>query len=202
MGKVEVSGGFLLLMAFLFYLDQNGLLFWAWLACLLHELGHYGAIRLVGGQVRHLYLTAVGAEMKLASPYGLSYGKELAAVLAGPGASLLVAWVAARLGSLMGWPFFFLFSGLNLCTGLFQLLPVRPLDGGRALELLLSALWKEEWADLVCNLCSAAFVFLLLLVGAVFWNGGIGGISLVVTVLWLAAGLRRGRKREKIGKFL
>lgn len=202
LGKVEVSGGFLLLMAFLFYLDRNGLLLWAWLACLLHELGHYGAIRLVGGQVRRLHLTAVGAEMELASQYGLSYGRELAAVLAGPGASLLAAWMAAQLGRVLDWPAFFLFSGLNLCTGLFQLLPVRPMDGGRALELLLSALWREEWADLVCNFCSAVVVFLLLLVGAILWGGGIGGFSLTVTVLWLAAGLRKGRKRGKSGRFL
>lgn len=202
LGKVEVSGGFLLLLALMLYLDEAGLLPWACLACLLHELGHYGAVRLVGGRVRRLRLTAVGAEMELASPYGLSYGEEWIVTMAGPGASLLAAWGAARLGALLGGEGWFFFSGLNLITGLFQLLPVRPLDGGRALTLLLSALWSEEVAEWVCGLCSASVVLLLLLTGAALWGRGIGGLSLAVTVLWLAAGLRRGSRAGKSGKLL
>lgn len=64
---------------------------------------------------------------------GLSYGKELAAVLAGPLANLLWGLLLAWLGGPWLVP-----AGANLVLCAFNLLPVRPLDGGRALELLVS----------------------------------------------------------------
>ena len=67
-GRIEASGGFLLLTATLYYLDGDGVVAWALLACALHELGHYAAVRLLGGRVEFLRLTCVGAEMRLELP--------------------------------------------------------------------------------------------------------------------------------------
>ena len=50
-GCLEVSGGFLLLAAFLYYMDTQGVVLWGAAACALHEGGHYLAIRLLGGSV-------------------------------------------------------------------------------------------------------------------------------------------------------
>ena len=43
LGRVEVTGGFLLLTAWLNYLDRQGVVPLALLACALHELGHWAA---------------------------------------------------------------------------------------------------------------------------------------------------------------
>ena len=53
--------------------------------------------------------------------------------MAGAGANLLAAVLCAAVGN--PYP---AFTGANLILCAFNLLPVRPLDGGRALELLLS----------------------------------------------------------------
>lgn len=45
LGRVEVTGGFLLLTAWLNYLDRQGVVPLALLACALHELGHWAASR-------------------------------------------------------------------------------------------------------------------------------------------------------------
>ena len=63
LGRVEVTGGFLLLTAWLNYLDRQGVVPLALLACALHELGHWAALRALGARVRRVRLTAVGAEM-------------------------------------------------------------------------------------------------------------------------------------------
>ena len=125
---VTCTPGFLLLGAALALLDGEGVLPWALLAAAVHELGHYTAVRLQGGAVKGLHLTISGGEMTLDRRRPLTYAGELAAILAGPGVSLVLAWAALRLGE-EGW----LLAGLSLCLGGFNLLPVWPLDGGRAL---------------------------------------------------------------------
>lgn len=121
LGRIEMTGGFLLLLAWLNYLDREFLLPMALAACGAHELGHLAAIRLLGGAVRRMRFTAVGAELEL--DCSLGYWQEGASALAGPGVNLLLA--AACCGS-ERW---MAFTGLNLALALFNLLPVGRLDG-------------------------------------------------------------------------
>lgn len=83
LGRVEVSAGCLLLLAWLNYWDTQGVVALGLLACLLHELAHYGALRLAGAGVRRVRLTAVGAEMEVEG--NLSYGWDCLARPVGAG---------------------------------------------------------------------------------------------------------------------
>ena len=65
LGRVQITGGFLLLLAWLNYLDRNFLLPMALAACGAHELGHFTVIRLLEGNIKEFRLTAVGAELVL-----------------------------------------------------------------------------------------------------------------------------------------
>lgn len=193
-GRVEVSGGFLLVAALLFYLDTENLLPWAALSCALHEVGHYAAVRLLGGDILRFRLTAVGGEMTLDRRRTLSYGRELISILAGPGVNLAAACFAARWGGgEVGW----LLTGLNLSLGLFNLMPVCPLDGGRALSLALMAFGPPGVAEEVMRLCSLLFVAGLLLVGgALFLESG-RNFTLMSVALWLLVGLLRKSPRKQ-----
>ena len=88
-GRLEVTGGFCLAAAALFYLDTENILPWALLACALHELGHYAVTRLAGGGVAYFRLTAVGGDLGLDPARPLGYAGEMAAILAGPTVNLL-----------------------------------------------------------------------------------------------------------------
>jgi stage IV sporulation protein FB len=173
----------LFLTAALLYLDGQGLVLQGALVCALHELGHWGAIALLGGRVRALRLTAVGAEMELDSARGLSYPKEVLAALAGPAVNLLLAWLCARGGRYVP-------AGMNLCFGLLNLLPIRPLDGGRALFCALAGRWPTL-AERVLEGSSLALAGGLLGVGLAAWRSW-GNLSLLVTAVWLLAGALRG----------
>lgn len=156
------------------------------LACALHELGHWLAIRLLGGRIAWLRLTAVGAEMALDGTRPLSYGRECAAALAGPAASLITAQLAARGG-------LYLLAGLSLGQGLFNLLPILPLDGGRALGLLLSLTGAD--AERAMGVLSAVLSGLLLGGGLILLRV-FGNPTLLVTAAWLTAGqIKPGRGR-------
>ena len=131
-GRVLVSGGFLLLVAWFIQANGWGLLLTVLGAAAVHELGHWLALGLLGARVTRLRLTVFGVEMETAWDR-LSYGAELIAVLSGPAANLLWGLVLASLGKT-----WFTAAGAHLVLCIFNLLPVRPLDGGRALELAVT----------------------------------------------------------------
>ncbi len=168
--------------AALIYLDGQRLVLWGALACACHEAGHCAAAVALGGGVRALRLTAVGAELELDPCRPLSYGRELLTALAGPCVNLLLAWSAARTGR-------FLFAGMNLCFGALNLLPIRPLDGGRALACALCAR-SPQTADRVVNTLSAVCSGILLGFGVIAWREW-GNVTLLASAVWLLAGAFR-----------
>lgn len=137
--RIELGPGFLFFWALFFFWDREGDALWAFLACAIHEAGHWAALRLGGGQVRLLRLTILGASIIPESRGGLSYGKELMATLAGPGLNLLLALLFSMAGG-----YWQTFSAFHLLFGLFNLLPLPGLDGGRAVALLHRALKNEK----------------------------------------------------------
>lgn len=185
--RVEVSPGFLLLLGALFWLDEGvGLLPWGLLACLLHELGHIAAAAGFGGRMEALSLTAVGAELRIGYGAPLSYTQDSLVALAGPAANLL----AGVFFTALGWG---LAAALSLAVGVFNLLPIPPLDGGRVMYGLLANRLDADWAERLMTAMSGCLVGVLVGVGAVaavhFAN-----VTLLLTALWLLAGvLRRGR---------
>lgn len=128
---IHISPGFCLL-ALWFALDNGREMLVTVLgAAAVHELGHCLALALMGAPVSGLRVGVFGAELT-ADRRGLSYPAELAAVLAGPGANVLFAVLLTLLEGTR-WA---VFTGANLVLCAFNLLPVRPLDGGQALYLV------------------------------------------------------------------
>lgn len=100
----------------------------------VHEFCHYAAVRICGGQVYSLYISISGLKMQTSS---LSAGKELFCALAGPMGGFLLFAASLR------------FPRLALCAlthSVFNLLPCRPMDGGRAVENLLVLLYPRSGA--------------------------------------------------------
>ena len=189
--RIRISPGFCLLAAW-FTLGSGWELLGTVLgAAALHELGHCGALRLLGVPVTGLRIGIFGAELA-ADRRGLSYPGELAAVLAGPGANLLCALLLTVLGGTR----WVVFTGANLVLCVFNLVPVRPLDGGRALYLL--AAWAAgpaageiaaRWTGMIAALAlSAALVFVMVRTGGSLW------------LLPAAAGLLSAAGRELAGQ--
>jgi len=193
-GRVEVSPGAVLVCALLYYLDDSGAAVWVLLACTLHELGHYMAIRALGGRVRSLRLTCAGAELRLSSARRLSPGRMILCALAGPGINLAVAMTAALLARRgMGGRLYF-FTGVNLGLACFNLLPAGWLDGGRILRETFALLGREEWGEKAAALCGEAAAALLLGLGCVLlWHSGGRNFTLLLAGLWMLWAARRER---------
>ena len=170
--RVEVTGGFLLLVAWLNYLDRSFVVPLALAACGVHELGHIFVIYLLNGDVKLIRLTVVGAEMVLEHPFG--YWQEGLCALAGPGVNLLLAFLCCEFERGL------VFAGLNLALALFNLLPIGRLD------CTLALLTGQGLAARVCiwlnRLCSGSALAAGFLLAAER-----GNITLLLTALWLVS---------------
>ena len=184
-GKLDVSCGFIILISVLYYFDTQNLLPWLILAALLHESGHYISIRAAGGRISGLRLTAVGAVMELENSGSLSYGKEIAASLAGPAAGICSAVLASALGKLLDCGSLYAFSGISLALSLFNLLPLRQLDGGKALCLFISYLIGPQEAEAVCVRITYVFGAALCLAGAYIYYRTGRNFTLLTAAVWL-----------------
>ena len=195
-GKLEISGGFALALALLYYLDGDEIVPWALTACAAHELGHWWVIQRLGGRVTRMRLSCSGAELKLSAARPLSSGRMILAALAGPAINFALAGLAARLARLGAGERLYLFAGLNLGLGCFNLLPAGCLDGGRVLHGLFAVLGLEDTGGRVVRLCSIGAAALLSAVGAcLLWQSGGRNFTLLAASLWMwNAALREERQ--------
>ncbi len=116
------------------------------IAALFHELAHICAVYLLGGFVRRIILTPMGARIETENIFGLY---EAICALAGPAANF------AMVSMIHKYPIFGLCA---LVQGLFNLLPVYPLDGGRALRRILEWMLPQEYSR-VAELVFVCLVF-------------------------------------------
>ena len=149
-------------------------LFWGWsfgvgfvLLLLVHELGHVIQLRREGIKASApMFVPFLGAVVA-AKSLGRNALAEARVGLAGPVLGSLGALAAALIGVATGNEFWFALAFTGFFLNLFNLLPVVPLDGGRAMAAMAPWMWFAGFAGLVV----VAFVWpnpimiLILLIG-------------------------------------
>ena len=180
--KIIVSPTVPLLLALFVLLSSPLLLGALLLAALTHELGHCAMLRWLRARVTAVRITAMGAEMRIEGR--LSYGGEVLAAAAGPAVNLLLAPLLAYGGRL--WEMLYLFAGTQLVLGLFNLLPILPLDGGSMLWNLLAWITEPYTADRVMTAVGfgTAAVLTLAAVWAAWQGGGFFFLLAALGLLW------------------
>ncbi len=147
------------------------------LPVLVHECSHAAALLLLGFRIRGLRLEPQGLCIRYeGSRSDLAHA---IASLAGPAGGLLYTALTHASPA----PWLALSADVSLLFSLFNLLPLMPLDGGRAFWILCRAALGEAGEDLF-QAVSRVFLALLLLVGvyAAFSNRG---SAPMLASLWL-----------------
>ena len=129
-------------------------------AAFVHELGHLICLKTNGVNIYGITVLPFGAVIR-SDAEKLTYRKEAQAALAGPFAGLCAAAVSGVLFFVFRDPYTLFFAAANLTLSFVNLVPVRTLDGGRALEALAFSRMPFEKAESFAeNVSYGAFVFL------------------------------------------
>ena len=137
------------------------------LAALCHEAGHYMALRLCGGRLAGVSVSAFGAQMHIRDRYRLSYGREALCVLTGPLVNGTLSWLLSLAGA---WrEELYIFAGAQLILGVFNLLPLSALDGGRLLWIGIACLTDPFLADKVCRMVTLILLLAMAALGLGLW---------------------------------
>lgn len=150
------------------------------LAAICHEMGHYLALRLCGGRVEGVSVSAFGAQMCIRQRERLSYGREALSVAAGPLVNVTLSWLLSMAGA---WrEELYLFAGAQLILGIFNLLPLTALDGGRLLWIGIAYLTDPFLADKICRCVTLLTLTALTTGGFALWLRHGTGFLLLGTV--------------------
>lgn len=107
---------------------------------LWHELGHVIAALRYGWTIREVKLLPFGGVVEVEEAGTLPVREEVWVAIAGPVQNVILAGIAFVLGHIgwidSGWADDFV--RVNVLIGLFNLLPILPLDGGRILQAWIS----------------------------------------------------------------
>jgi len=165
-----------LVLFFLLRSEKREYIMAAIVAALIHELGHLLALTVLDLKINCIKLELTGLRIDYS---GISTPmKDVLIALAGPATGMLYYWLLGDVKSGL-----LLFSTqLSLAYSLFNLLPVLPLDGGRAL-LSVTQLFYDDLEYYVTAL-SYVLSFVLFGFGIVWMLRGEGN-ALLAVALWL-----------------
>ena len=174
--SLEVRPGTVVLLSGLYFLLPLRWCARLALTVTVHELGHVAALILCGAQVCGLRMEGCGLVLRCTPTEGAL--RTVTAALAGPAAGAGLFCILRGLGYIACAELSLLFSCVNL-------LPVLPLDGGRALEAVVAALAGARAAERLLDVLGLVLPVALMGLGVVLFARGMG-LALGVFGAWLA----------------
>ncbi len=135
------------------WLDGNTAFLILLFSAAAHELGHIAAMRMRGHRPRRIDVLPMGA--LIVCPEGMSDADESLTALSGPLVSLFCGLTASVWFAFSGSADALYTAVINSVLGVFNLMPIKKLDGGKALCCSLAARnIKKETAEHICSAAS------------------------------------------------
>jgi stage IV sporulation protein FB len=151
----------------------------------VHELGHVAAAKGFGWRIRQVQLLPFGGVAEVEEQGTVPAREELIVALAGPFQHVWLiglSWLMKLAGVFQAewWDYF---VNANLMIGLFNLLPILPLDGGKVLQSLISYNLSYRRTIEICTYIS--LMMSVFIVGTALFRAFKGDIQLNLLVIGL-----------------
>ena len=129
------------------------------ISIIFHELMHYIFSRIIKADVNYIRLGIFGMSMDVAFIGKTNFIKKIIFYLAGPCFNFFVACLFRNVNIKIAY--------LNFAIGIFNLLPIVPLDGGNIILVVLKRVFGVHFGYMITLVFSKCFLFILSFVYAV-----------------------------------
>lgn len=182
--EIYVSFLFAAVVAFMLVIDRTGLMIPTIFAVLIHEMGHLFAMWIMECAPKSIRL--IPASVQIVRAFSPKPHGETAIALTGPLCNIVTFFTLWLNYLVFGNETVLRFALLNLILGIFNLLPVKGLDGGTLLYGILCRRIEEYRADRVLRTVTMMLAFIALVAGVFLTLNGRFNPSAFILALYLA----------------
>ena len=192
--RIRPDGSVPVCLAALLFADASVSTLLCLLAAVLHELGHFAALKAVNCPVKSIRVCPFGAVID-ANTSRLSIGEEAAVFAAGIAVNLTLFGVCFPLAEALRSPQLLFFAISNGVLGLINLCPCGILDGGRLLHLLFVRFLPPDISEQAEAVVSDVALLLLTVLSLRLISASGGNFSLLIfcVALFLSQNLAKSR---------
>ena len=176
--KVFISFWFAAVIAVMLFCDRSGLVVPTLCLALLHELAHLAMMKFYGCAPEKITLRPGSIEIR--NKKLNCFTNEISILLSGPLLNILWAGGVFLAFKLYVSKTAVLWSAVSLLLGVYNLLPIRGLDGGSILYAVICRKYSTTAAQKALNLCSIVFSVLLIMGSILTIISGDGNASLLI----------------------
>ncbi len=179
---IYISVPFSVMLAFLLFMDTTGFMSASLLAVIMHESGHLVAMKLTRCLPKSISCT-IGGVTIIGNAY-TAVKDSVIISLSGPLVNIAMALILWIVGEATNNTLILAFSVVQLLVGAMNLLPVKGLDGGTVLRLLLKKQSKVN-TELVCTVVSIVTACVVLVAGLAVVVKNVSNPSLLLLGIYL-----------------
>lgn len=191
--KLKIDYRILVLMIFFIVVQKAWIYFILLGTCIIHELGHLLIGMLCGRKVEKIEILAIGCKMKFIPTYeDKKEIQEICIALAGPLTNLIMFALFLVIPFNIEYKEIYIYA--NILIGIFNLLPIYPLDGGRIFKNILKIYNDNTIVEEIVNNVSNVTMILLTMIASVlviYYKN----IIIFITVIYLWSILIKENKR-------
>ena len=162
------------------YYDRNGSAVCSICAAVLHECGHLLALWSFCDLPRSIRIGTFGVSIVRCGTVKLTYRQEIFTAAAGPAVNLLLCCILTVCSLFR--PTIWIGVQVNLALALFNMLPLRTLDGGQILYAALCRRMLPHDAASVCKTIAVITAIPLTAIGWIRFRNGYGIYSLMLSL--------------------
>ncbi len=183
--KIEVTFLFMALITFVISLNVPSNVLITIFSSLVHESGHLLMMTAVGNKPQAVSFEITGMNIIRQPDYKISVKNEILIALGGPIANLMCFAISVVSLCFNKNENILTFGCVNLILMIFNLLPIKQLDGGMALYFILSKKYDNNISSNILKITSVFFIAVIYLWGIYVLVSSGYNISLIIIAIFL-----------------
>lgn len=190
----EITFLFVALITFILTLNAPANVLITVISSLIHEMGHLLTMSAVGNKPQAVRLEITGMNIKREQSIKISTKNELLIALGGPFANAVIFIICCFVICFYQSEFLMTVACINLILMLFNLLPVKRLDGGMALYFLLSRWFGTEICSKILQITSIVFILAIYIWGLYIFISNGYNFSVIIIAIYLTLSMFGGNE--------